>query len=57
MRWFMSLMILVAGCASSYAHEVYVSNELDNTISVIDTNTFEVVRSFPTGKRPRGIIL
>ena len=37
------------------AHEVYVSSEKDNTISVIDTKSLSVVRTFPVGKRPRGI--
>jgi len=37
------------------AHEAYVSNEKDNTISVIDTETKSVVRTFAVGQRPRGI--
>ena len=36
-------------------HEVYISSEKDNAISVIDTGTLEVVRTFKVGKRPRGI--
>ncbi len=56
---------LTLGCAASFilfslttraqSHEVYVSNEKDNTISVIDTKKLEVVRTFPVGERPRGI--
>lgn len=38
------------------AHEVFVTNEKDNTVSVIDTVTLEVVRTISVGKRPRGII-
>ncbi|MGU3541343.1 YVTN family beta-propeller repeat protein, partial [Methylobacterium sp. A54F] len=32
------------------------SNERDNTVSVIDTATFEVTRTFPVGRRPRGLV-
>ena len=41
--------------AHAEGHEVYISNEKDNTISVIDTIKLEVVRTFPVGERPRGI--
>ena len=37
------------------AHEIYVSNEKDNTVSVIDSTSLEVIRTFKVGKRPRGI--
>jgi PQQ-dependent catabolism-associated beta-propeller protein len=36
---------------------VYVSNEKDNSISVIDGDTYEVLETVPVGQRPRGIIL
>jgi PQQ-dependent catabolism-associated beta-propeller protein len=36
-------------------HEMYVTNEKDNTISVIDTQSLRVLRTIPVGKRPRGI--
>jgi len=39
------------------AHELFVSNERDNTVSVIDTRTLEVTRSFRVGRRPRGVLL
>jgi len=39
------------------AYEVYVSNERDNTISVIDGESLEVVRTLEVGERPRGIVL
>ena len=48
--WFASLM------SAASADMVYVSNEKDDTISVIDTATFSVVKTFPVGDRPRGII-
>ncbi|MEO1551442.1 MAG: YVTN family beta-propeller repeat protein [Pseudomonadota bacterium] len=37
------------------AEEIWVSNEKDDTLSVIDVATLEVVRTIPTGERPRGI--
>ena len=37
------------------ADEIWVSNEKDDTISVIDIETLEVVRTIETGERPRGI--
>lgn len=39
------------------AAKAYVSNEKDNSISVIDTDTLEVVNTFDVGQRPRGILL
>ncbi len=41
----------------AFAHWVYVSNEKDNTISVIDTETNEVINTLEVGERPRGITL
>ena len=38
-----------------YADEIWVSNEKDDTISVIDVETLEVVRTIEVGERPRGI--
>jgi YVTN family beta-propeller protein len=37
------------------ADEIWVTNEKDDTISVIDTETLEVTRTIATGERPRGI--
>ena len=37
------------------AGEIWVTNEKDNTISVIDVDTLEVTRTIPVGERPRGI--
>ena len=37
------------------AAEIWVTNEKDDTISVIDLDTLEVTRTIPTGQRPRGI--
>lgn len=46
---------LLTLAAPAGAAEIWVSNEKDDTISVIDVETLEVVRTIPTGERPRGI--
>ncbi|MGU3541316.1 hypothetical protein ACLBXP_25975, partial [Methylobacterium sp. A54F] len=52
----LSCALSCASVGSAAAHEVFVSNERDNTVSVIDTATFEVTRTFPVGRRPRGLV-
>ena len=50
---------LVLGAAlapSAEAITVYVSNEKDNTISVVDGQSYEVIATVPVGQRPRGIV-
>lgn len=37
-----------------FAGEIWVTNERDDTISVISTETLEVVKTYETGERPRG---
>ncbi|WP_135078788.1 PQQ-dependent catabolism-associated beta-propeller protein [Terasakiella sp. SH-1] len=39
------------------AATIYVSNEKDDTVSILDSKTMEVVRTIEVGQRPRGIIL
>ena len=39
------------------AYMVYVSNEKDNTITVVDSTTMEVVKTVQVGQRPRGITI
>ena len=56
MRLVMLVAVVLSWTATTVgAHEVYVSNEKDNTISVIDSRSMEVTRTFAVGKRPRGI--
>ncbi|MEL7211100.1 MAG: YVTN family beta-propeller repeat protein [Pseudomonadota bacterium] len=50
-----SLLALTLATAPAYADEIWVSNEKDDTISVIDIETLEVVRTIEVGERPRGI--
>jgi PQQ-dependent catabolism-associated beta-propeller protein len=56
------LLGLIVGLAlalppGAHAYTAYVSNEKGNTITVIDTETFEPVRTIKVGQRPRGIDL
>ncbi|RLJ58892.1 PQQ-dependent catabolism-associated beta-propeller protein [Litoreibacter meonggei] len=37
------------------AGEIWVTNEKDDTVSVISTDTLEVIHTYETGERPRGI--
>ena len=51
---------LVLGAAlapAAGAITVYVSNEKDNTISVVDGESYKVMATVPVGQRPRGIVL
>ena len=47
--------LFVATAAPAYT--VYVSNEKDGTVSIIDSTKLEVVRTVKVGQRPRGITL
>src|SRR5262249_16710362 len=47
---------LLAPAAAS-AYTVYVTNEKDNTVSLIDSATLEVVKTVKVGQRPRGLTL
>ena len=49
------LATLLMTAAPVLADEIWVSNEKDDTLSVIDIETLEVVRTIEVGERPRGI--
>ena len=40
----------------AHAYEVFVTNERDNTVTVFDSKTYLVTRTFHVGQRPRGLI-
>ena len=60
-RPFLTMLLLGAAVIlavdGALAFKVYVSNEKDNTVSVIDTDSLEVVNTFEVGQRPRGITM
>ncbi|WP_353476467.1 YVTN family beta-propeller repeat protein (plasmid) [Salipiger sp. H15] len=54
------LMLSAALCLTAtgaLAGKAFVSNERGNTITVLDTGTWEVITEFEGGNRPRGITL
>ena len=57
----MWVRFMLGGClsmifaAEASAFTAYVSNEKGNSVSVIDTNKWEVVKTIKVGQRPRGI--
>ena len=51
-----SAAILALGATPSHAARIFVSNERDNTVTVIDLDTLETLATIKTGERPRGII-
>ncbi|MCA8884410.1 MAG: YVTN family beta-propeller repeat protein [Rhodobacteraceae bacterium] len=50
-----TLLLFLLLASPLRAAEIWVTNEKDNTISVIDIDRLEVTRTIPTGERPRGI--
>ena len=55
LRLMLVLMLSLVLSAEAGAYTAYVSNERSNTVSVIDTNKWEVVKTIKVGQRPRGI--
>ena len=53
----LGLLLSLSHMPSGRAFTVYVSNEKDNTISLIDSESLKVVDTLKVGQRPRGIIL
>ncbi len=51
------LFSIAGNIQSAFADTVYVSNEKDNTISVIDGDSLELIETIEVGERPRGIAL
>ncbi len=43
--------------AMAAAYTVYITNEKDNTVSIIDSTKLEVTRTVKVGQRPRGVLL
>src|SRR5262245_63605001 len=43
--------------APAGAYTVYITNEKDNTVTVLDSEKLEVVKTVKVGQRPRGVIL
>jgi len=52
-------LTLVGGCiaATAQAETIYVTNEKGNTVSVIDGQSLEVIKTVEVGQRPRGLVM
>lgn len=53
------LLLWIIPCIinGAFAYTIYVSNEKDNSISVIDGETLKLTQTIKVGERPRGIVL
>ena len=49
--------VLLAAAPAASAYTIYVTNEKDNSISVIDGTSLEVTKTIKVGQRPRGVVL
>src|ERR1044072_6169944 len=54
-RLFAGVGALLLATQPAGAFTAYVSNEKGNTVSVIDTDKWQVVRTIKVGQRPRGV--
>ena len=50
-----ALVLMLAGPAA--ANKVFVTNERGNSVTVLDSESWEVIATFPAGNRPRGITI
>ena len=57
MKWYLTGVLLVAASGPACAYTAYVSNERDNTVSVVDLDQMKTVKTIPVGQRPRGITM
>jgi YVTN family beta-propeller protein len=49
------VLLAFAGCHRLHGPRVFVTNEDDGTVTVIDARSFEVVDTIEVGQRPRGV--
>ena len=52
---FVTILALSLFSTTVAADEIWVTNEKDDTISIIDVESEEVIRTIEVGERPRGI--
>ena len=46
---------LLCATAPALAGAAYITNEKADTVTVIDTDKMEATKTFPVGRRPRGV--
>ncbi len=54
---FLSVALTSVMALPAMANKAFISNEKGNTVTVVDTDTWEVLAEFPAGNRPRGITI
>jgi YVTN family beta-propeller protein len=52
-----SISAILAAAHPAAAETIFVSNEKDNSVTILDGATLEVIKTVPVGQRPRGITL
>jgi len=55
--WLLAGVFVASTACPADAYTAYVSNERDNTISVVDLDQMKTVGTVPVGQRPRGITM
>src|SRR4029077_4587507 len=55
--WCFTGLLLAATPKPACAFTAYVTNERDNTMSVVDLDQMKTVQTVPVGQRPRGITM
>jgi PQQ-dependent catabolism-associated beta-propeller protein len=56
-RLIFAALFAVSATSSSEAQTAFVSNEKDNTITVLDLKSEKILKTVPVGRRPRGMVL
>ena len=57
LRYLLATVLALMPASAALANKVFVSNEKGNTVTVIDSENWEVLAEFPAGNRPRGITI
>ena len=57
MKYIFIISFLFFSFSKVEAYRAYITNEKDNTVSVIDINKKKVIETVKVGQRPRGIIM
>ena len=59
MRLAFALTVVAAPIVADAARagQIFVSNERDNTVTVLDAASLSIIKTIPVGVRPRGIVI
>ena len=56
-RFLLATCLTALMTSPALANKVYVTNEKGNTVTVLDSESWEVLTEFRAGNRPRGITI